>query len=296
MANWLDEFFEDVFIPSKHPLRGLLLSIYIPAVSSTALVEIVLKFGEQWLNSQFQVDPLLFRALLFLSVPLLVCMLFIPSKLVQWRGDRIISNVRPVKLTGTYPGLILVMSPRRGGDWRSTPAATSFRHHWMKGNGRLKYCWILCTNGQVEFSARNMVWELVNGKLVSHNDTEWVISDAENSNRRIRIKFVRLAEKEKDNPNQVFKCIKKIYGEARSLGLRPEDVIADYQGGTVSMTAGMVLACAIPERRLECLRPTAYLPDGRADTQQPSTVTYVDVSYKIRPTKSPRIDTLGLGG
>ena len=67
------------------------------------------------------------------------------------------------------------------------------------------------------------------------------------------------------NPEKVFLVVQSIYYKARSLGLTESDVIADYTGGTKSMTAGMALACsAAPGRDAEYMRATDLSGIGTA--------------------------------
>jgi len=66
-------------------------------------------------------------------------------------------------------------------------------------------------------------------------------------------------------------------------GWSETDVIADYTGGTKSMTAGTVLACASPDRRLQFMKPGKYREDGTADHQAGSNPYLVDIRYSVRP-------------
>ena len=51
---------------------------------------------------------------------------------------------------------------------------------------------------------------------------------------------------------KVFTVVDRIYREeAPREGVRPDDVIADVTGGTVTMTAGMLLACALFSRKVQ---------------------------------------------
>ncbi|HEY5868208.1 MAG TPA: hypothetical protein VI542_22040, partial [Candidatus Tectomicrobia bacterium] len=55
------------------------------------------------------------------------------------------------------------------------------------------------------------------------------------------------------------------YEEARAFGLSERDIIANYTGGTKSMTAGMVLACSTSEERdTEYMKAIEMTPTGIA--------------------------------
>lgn len=77
-----------------------------------------------------------------------------------------------------------------------------------------------------------------------------------------------------DDPNYIQRLIQSIYIDAESKGISESKIIADYTGGTKSMTAGMVIACASPNRYLEYIIQS----DSRA-------IMEVDISYNMRPVR-----------
>lgn len=76
----------------------------------------------------------------------------------------------------------------------------------------------------------------------------------------------------------VYMGLRKSFPE----GFGESDIIADYSGGTKSMTSGMVLACALPERKLQVLKPRKYDKDGTADRKAGSDPRYIDISFKLK--------------
>lgn len=83
---------------------------------------------------------------------------------------------------------------------------------------------------------------------------------------------------------EVFRAVRTIYQIAQhKCGLKKEEIIADYTGGTKSMTAGLVLAAIADGVDLQYMKPNAYTPGGLADKgtgSQPRlvTVNFVDVA------------------
>ena len=51
------------------------------------------------------------------------------------------------------------------------------------------------------------------------------------------------------------------------------------------MTAGMILACTNPERRLQFMRPSGYTSDGRADPDKGSVATEVKIAFELKALK-----------
>ena len=57
----------------------------------------------------------------------------------------------------------------------------------------------------------------------------------------------------------------------------------DYTGGTKSMTAGMILACASPRRHLQFMKPRRYTADGRAEPGAESDPVAIDIRFELIP-------------
>lgn len=59
------------------------------------------------------------------------------------------------------------------------------------------------------------------------------------------------------------------------------EVMCDFTEFTKSMSAGMILACAPAEARLQYMHPSRYLPDGRAEVQSGSHAVEVKIGYRV---------------
>jgi len=82
----------------------------------------------------------------------------------------------------------------------------------------------------------------------------------------------------------VHRLVDQIYTEARQkFDLREEQVIADYTGGTKSITSGMILACTSLHRPLEFMRPRRYDNQGRADSSAGADPVAVDIQFELVP-------------
>lgn len=158
-----------------------------------------------------------------------------------------------------HRGLIVVASRGEG----ISSARRAIEYHLSKGT--LEKCWILTGGRESKESAQNMVGEFV-----------------QNGVRPDLFEYVELRGEEVDNPDIVCERVESIF-ENLPEGWSESDVAADYTGGTKSMTAGIVLACAKPGRHLQFMKPRAYLPDGRADSSAGSDTVLVDINYKVRP-------------
>ncbi len=95
----------------------------------------------------------------------------------------------------------------------------------------------------------------------------------------LHVRIVDLAPELINDPNHIRQLINSIYIQAtEQTGLSPIDFIADYTGGTKSMTAGMVLACSKPERKLQYLVSDRDSHGKIIDSQ----MMKVTLSYRIK--------------
>jgi len=101
-----------------------------------------------------------------------------------------------------------------------------------------------------------------------------------------KVKFVQAVEIDPENPEEIFSAVDEIYSVARRAGLRSEDIVADFTGGTKTMSISMVLACTPAGRAVEYMKPRRFLPDGRADSKAGSDPKLVDLSFLIRTDAS----------
>jgi CRISPR-associated protein (Cas_Cas02710) len=98
-----------------------------------------------------------------------------------------------------------------------------------------------------------------------------------------------LSTEDADNPEAVHRLVDAIYIEAVNVyGLKEEEVVADYTGGTKSMTSGMVLACASPRRLLHFMKLRKYEEDGRAVAQGGSDPVAIDIRFELIPLTKRR--------
>lgn len=271
--------------PNKSVFVYLFLGVYGLAVASDALSDVVKDGLGPMIEARFGIGPMFFRLLIFSGITVLLLTLFAASDIVERLFREVTpGSLKPHRLVGTYEGLVVVMSLARPEDLLQTPAAEAIKHHWLQGNGNLRHCWILCSGEQILKSAQQMIKKLINQpdpKEIS--PLQWVLTCPESSDRQLIVTFKLLDPFDIDNPNVTFDLINRIYQEAEAAEIESEQIIADYTGGTKSMTAGMVLACAGPDRQLQFMKPGAYLEDGRADREVEPIPTMVDIVFKIKP-------------
>ncbi|GBO52144.1 hypothetical protein APA_5234 [Pseudanabaena sp. lw0831] len=186
------------------------------------------------------------------------------SKFFSPQGGAI-ANVRPVKRD--YVGLIAFMSPKR-----DSPAERAIRFHWDEGKNQIyQYCWLICTEKSVD-EAELLVARLAQeGCLMT---TNIFFGDYVIKNENAPDVSLLVPEQFVDDPNYIQRLIQSIYVDAESKGISESKIIADYTGGTKSMTAGMVIACASQNRYLEYIIQSDSCP-----------IMEVDISYNMRPVR-----------
>ncbi|NEP19941.1 MAG: CRISPR-associated protein [Leptolyngbya sp. SIO4C1] len=169
------------------------------------------------------------------------------------------------RLTTTYPGLIVAMSPKE-----DSPAEAVIRFHWNDGQAtNLKHCWVLCTAKSLPYATR-MVQRLADQgvtQAVKFHYGSYALPNVEELETPPNL---LIPDEQIDDPNYIQGLVDCIYADAAVKGLDESDVIADYTGATKGMTAGILLACARPER------PLQYI------SQLDCSVMAVRVSYKLK--------------
>ena len=165
--------------------------------------------------------------------------------------------VKPLK----HKGLIVFASKPSEGQHISAEAA--IRYHLPD----LKRCWIIAGDRDNQ-----------KGSLKGAND--------------LKDKFVRdgfpstffdvisMDEEDKNNPIKTFEQIEHIFNNLPE-GFTEADIISDYTGGTKSMTAGMILSCALPSRDLQVLIPEKYKDDGTARGYK-SEPNMINIRFKLK--------------
>jgi hypothetical protein len=105
------------------------------------------------------------------------------------------------------------------------------------------------------------------------------LSDPENPKNQLSLV---LNPEDANDPNQIRKIVEAIYQDAKeNHDLDDSDIIADYTGGTKSMTAGLVLACASPDRRLQYVL-SDYIDNKPVNPK----VMEIKLSYSLKPVKT----------
>ncbi len=157
-----------------------------------------------------------------------------------------------------HKALIVLASPGS----RVTAAENAIKSH----AAGLKFCWIIAGpgSGPSKPTSRENA-EKLKDKYERQPDTRFEIVDLD----------------DQDDPEKAFHLVQSIYHKAHAAGLTESDVIADYTGGTKSMTAGMVLACsAAPGRDAEYMKAIDETPIGTASPKSEAQALPVRVRFE----------------
>ena len=173
----------------------------------------------------------------------------VPSTLLRRSSQlEIHSNVRRRK------GIIVMASMGFG----ISSAKAAIEHHLGEDDGKhkLDHVKILAGPGEGENSSLAKAAEL---------KTEY-------EEKGISVEIIPL--KNADDPTEAFNKTKQAINDLHNIhNLALNEIIADYTGGTKSMTAGMFMACYAQGCALRFMKPTKYTEDGRADIKQKPVAT-----------------------
>lgn len=289
---------EAIANPARHPRIFLFVLTFGLGIATNGLSTLVLESFGDWVYEHWQINKLLWQVLVIVGITALigVWLSSIPQ-LVQalWRrpGSDFVTNVIPMMQTGepTCAALITVMGLTRDGSDQIPAAETSIRHHWGQGFGRLGHCWLITTPQSIQ-AVPQMLERLHESGVpirVVHSPGENLVlkpgerliflyyGDAYSFSDRIQRQTnysLQINNSVTDDPNHMRQLVDYIYADAYRKDLLDSDIIADYTGGTKSMTAGIVLACTHPDRRLQYI------------SQQSNEVMEVTISYNLKPVAS----------
>lgn len=156
-------------------------------------------------------------------------------------------------------GLIVIMSP---GD-RVTPAESAIKVHLAA----LEHCWIV--SGPDHPTHRP----------TSSENARTIAARYEHA-KEAGVTFHLKSVPDGDNPQASYHIIRSIFEEAKAFGVSARDLIADYTGGTKSMTAGMILACSLSdERDAQYMKATTVTTTGGADRSTESIAVLIDLHF-----------------
>jgi hypothetical protein len=206
-----------------------------------------------------------------------------------WGNPELETRVQRLRTGETFAGLIAIASYKKNAA-TETPAEYAIRHHWEKG--QLKHCWLICSKDvlkSTDEAIQSLNAQNIPINLFKHDGSGFKQQFDKPINGGLNLYQIQIQSKTDDSldlahdPNYIRELVDWIYQDAiDEMGLAEEDIIADYTGGTKSMTAGVVLACTHPERRIQYIW-SQYNERGEI---QHSEVWEVKVSYKIQPIKA----------
>ena len=181
------------------------------------------------------------------------------------------ANVTP--LTKIYPGLIVAMSPTD-----ASPAEVAIRYHWNQGQSpHLHHCWLICTHKSLPY-ANQLVSRLAVEGITQTLNIHYGPNLLLDPNQSESPLSLLVSDDQIDDPNYIQRLVDAIYADAATqAGLSESEVIADYTGATKGMTAGILLACTIPDRPLQYISQI-----------HPNQIMAVDVSYRLKPVRRRR--------
>ena len=197
---------------------------------------------------------------------------------------RVQSQTNVIPLKETYFGLIAIASKPTPG--QQTPAEAAFHFHWQKGQGKLRYCWVICTQDVLASNlerfgviATHSARSATPLKILEHPDV--ALQPVWEAGRSVQVQLVVIDWPSAQDPNYVKNLVDRIYRQAQALSIEPQSIIADYTGGVKSTSAGVILSCSTPERRLQY----ASIRRDDAGNLQASEIMEVKLSYRLKLAK-----------
>ena len=175
------------------------------------------------------------------------------------------------------------LAPRRGlivlvsqGKLHEIPAYSSLEFH----KPALTHCWLITSRRPLNEPDQPPT---SSGEAIQ---SAWKNAQDLKGQLQENLKVVNIIEIDPENPKEIFDEADKIFRAARRAGLRSNEIVADFTGGTKTMSISLVLACIPSGRAVEYMKPRKFLPDGRADSKAGSDPKLVDLGLLLRELRS----------
>ena len=263
--------------PAKYPVSYFFIYFFLITIpvglAINGLSAIIFDTVCQLLQTYIGFNKLIWQ--IILTAILFSFLLLLAFNIAHWfrsllnRLSQVPLETKVEDLNETFPGLIVVASKRTREE--PTPAEIAILHH--SHSKTLQHCWLICTKATLG-EAEQIANRLSDKGVEFHYGEKDELKDPNNPRQNISL---FLNDDDADDPDQIQKLIDAIYADALdNYGLDESQIIADYTGGTKSMTAGVILACGKPSRRLQYL------------SQIKNKLIEVKISYKIQRIKSGR--------
>lgn len=280
-----NRFLETITDPSQDWVRYFLVGVLGLGVLGNGVANLLLEDLAGWVAGLFNWPKLLIQLLLLIAIALLIFYgiyrAIRDERLQKLLSAQVQSQTNVTPLVDTYCGLITIASKPTAD--RRTPAEEAIHFHWKQGNGNLRYCWVICTH---DVLASNLERLRAIAASAPHSATPITLLENPDTALRplkdvgkvVQIQIVCIDWPSAQDPNFVKQLVDRTYQQAKALSIKPEDIIADYTGGIKSTSAGVILACSTPERRLQ-------YTSGRYDSNgelQGSEAMQVKLSYQLK--------------
>jgi hypothetical protein len=206
------------------------------------------------------------------------------ERLQKLLSARVQSQTNVVPLMETYFGLITIAS--KPPPDKESPAEAAFKFHWKEGQGNLRYCWLICTQDVLALNLERFQAIAAYSaqtptplKVLENADT--ALQPERAAGRVVQMQIMVIDWPSALDPNFIKDLVDYIYRQAKALSIDSQAIIADYTGGIKSTSAGVILACSTPERRLQ-------YASGRYDQNGnllSSEMMLVKLSYELKLAK-----------
>lgn len=256
--------------PNKYPIIFFVFTLTL-SIAANGLSTLILDTLGTWLETKYGLSKIFWQIVVvsILSIVLFISISNIKRIISNIFGDRSLISEAPEELSATFRGLIIFAGLKV-----DSPAKIAIEHHWKESKGDLEHCWVICGADRALTATKEIIKSLKIPESIVHFDCDY--PSPENPTKLI------LSPEDANDPNKIRKIVEAIYQHAKDkYDLYDSDIIADYTGGTKSMTAGLVLACASPDRRLQYVL-SDYIDNKPVNPK----VMEIKLSYSLKPVKT----------
>lgn len=276
---------ESITDPTKNFLAFFVVGTLLFTIISDGISDLFWEICGTWLQGRWGIDnPSTLKSIVVVTLILLILVAIYVTPVSRWLKRRLFAafglnkppevqtHANPLK--ETFPGLIAVMGATPPD--RESPAQRAILHHWNQGHEpHVRHCWLICTQ-QSQDAAKELEKKLIDLGVSQEFELYWgenyKMDDPKHPGKQLSL---CVPDELANDPIYIQNLVNGIYADALSrYGLDESATIADFTGGTKSMSAGIILACATAARRLQYISQF-----GERELME------IDIAYKLVPEK-----------
>lgn len=242
-----NEFFAAILAEKLHTTNSVIFLIGVMVLSIVIFIflhyrkKLSVDIQTEVLKEKFQLEENAQRGLLLILSP------FTPfGELAKLKNENTVEYESAIKNMDLE---VLKLEDTSRSNFGHT--VTALKSHKTK----LEHVWLICTRSKSGTNVQSITYAPLIEKFIK-----------EKINHKIQVhydhKYNVLLDDDSAVCHTAFKVVKKIYSEAKKMGIKSEEIITDTTGGSKYISTGVILACMNKDENIQLIG-SSYDDDGK---------------------------------